>query len=125
VDVVRLRFFVGDPSGTTFSIFKMLRSWSESQATWANRTASSPWQLPGATGATDSDATTSLGSFRPDASDFVSVTLPPQLGQGWVANPASNHGILISNLSTHDGFNLSASEEANLSLRPILTVFFH
>ena len=45
--------------------------------------------------------------------------------QAWVNNPASNNGFAISSGGTTDGADLSSSEVATVTSRPLLRLTYH
>lgn len=130
IDAATLQLHVNSSrvdSPLTISAYQLLRPWNEKTATWNEADTGQPWQDGGARWA---------GADRADtAADTVVLTeairnAPLQWDltaavQGWVADPASNHGVL---LLPEDGARqiwVRSSEYADISTRPQLSVQFH
>ena len=95
----------------------------ESAATWTLYAAGQPWQIAGASGSLDRDAQ-AAGTIRPSTTGKQTFTLSPALVQSWLDNPQGNNGIIITNTSNTDGFDLSTRESTTSSLRPQLDVTY-
>jgi hypothetical protein len=91
---------VKTPSGginSTFDLRRLLQPWTEGAVTWNSRLAGVQWQVPGATGTSDSAATASSSVFISGlgAYAFPSTAALVNDVQGWVNNPGSNDGWLL------------------------------
>lgn len=108
-----------DP-GQTVTIYSLLESWTESQVTWDARSSGVAWAAAGAT--PPSRSMTVAGTVTPTQSNtgYV-VTIAPATVAGWVANPATNHGLAIVT-SDSDGSRFSTRENTIASVRPYLSV---
>jgi len=82
---------VGD---MTVGCYGVLRPWETASATWANATSGTTWEVPGCAGESDHESTpVDSQVIRADQITYQwDVT---RLAQGWVADPASNHGLLL------------------------------
>jgi parallel beta-helix repeat protein len=113
-------------TGEGYFLYGASRAWSESQATWTHAATGSPWSAAGASGAGDR-GTTSFGTLIPAATGRYSVSLNAAgvaALQGWVTNPASNHGFVLDALTNLDGLELDSSEVTTPANRPQLTVTY-
>jgi hypothetical protein len=106
-------------SKQTFEVYKLKRAWKELAATWNVYDTGQPWEVAGAKGALDRDATV-IGTITPTATGKQTFTLPPTVVQGWVDDPASNHGIIIADASNTDNFVFYSRDNAYYSQRPKL-----
>jgi len=96
----------------------------ESEATWNVAASGTPWQVPGAAGPQDRDATlvgsvnaTSTGSFT-----FALNAAGVALIQGWIDDPTSNHGLVIADTSTTDGLDFTSRQAASAGDGPRLSI---
>lgn len=116
-----------DLSTETYSIYRMLESWSEGgetaaagAASWNERTAGTAWTVSGAgTGSRDDEV---IGSFVPAALDTeYIVPLDPTLVAGWAADASSNFGIIIVAAGS-DGACFATTEFPTAAKHPTLSV---
>ncbi len=77
-------------TGQNVNIHRITTSWLESQATWAERLAGTPWDTPGGGG--DFDLTIEA-TFVPSATNHAANVT--SLAQFWLDNPTSNFGLLM------------------------------
>ena len=116
-----------DLSTQTLSLYRLLEGWNEGNqdaaagvASWNERTAGTAWTVAGAgVGSRDDVAS---GSLAPAALDteYV-VALPPDLVAGWLADPASNFGLVMVAAGS-DGACFNSREAAATGKRPSLSV---
>lgn len=115
-------------SDGTINLYRVLESWDEGVqdqsagiCNWQLREEDSPWLGAGAQG--DSHDPDVVGSFSLDEAftDF-SIDVAPELVQGWIDDPGSNHGVLFSSTEVPDAIWWASSEEPDESLRPLLVV---
>src|SRR4029078_4058371 len=94
---------------------------------WTNRDTSLTWATPGATGS-GSDVlaapTFTIGGFSGTGLEPKTVALDSSVVQGWVDNPATNQGILLTNDTVNAVTRIHSSEDSNASWRPTLTVTY-
>lgn len=118
---------VNDYSTQLYTAYQMLETWSEGAqaatagvASWNQARANTAWTTAGAGLGSRDD--TALGSFTPAVIDTeYTVSIDPAVINGWVADPASNHGLVILSAGA-DGACFYSSEHANAGKRPSLTV---
>lgn len=112
--VTRLR------SVDTVEAHRLLRDWSESEATWNIAGAGSSWTMPGG----DFDAMPA-GSFVVDSEAPQSMDIAA-LVQGWVDGAYPNHGLLLRSPAGSGGAaNEYSSGDGAADVRPRLTVILY
>ncbi len=131
VTAVDLHLWTGDSdndlSTQTFSFYRMLEDWNEGNqdaatgfASWDERKSDTDWTVAGAGVGSRDDVV--IGSFVPDAIDTEYVVpLEPELVAGWLADPASNFGVVIV-AAGQDGGCFRSREVDNDAKRPSLSV---
>ncbi len=118
-------------SGTTdqrqmeIGAYRLRRPWTASQATWQGPSAGESWGLAGCNDTTlDRDAVPADTEVITRTGQTVVLSLT-DLVQEWVANPSSNHGIILRGGGTQSGvYALASSEWTNVSERPALRVIY-
>jgi hypothetical protein len=123
---VTLKFNINTPTTQKYEIYRLLKNWSETEATWNRATSLIPWQIGGANGALDR-GTTVLGYLSASASGQVSIKLNSSgiaVVQDWINNPSSNFGLVIYDTSNRIGLVFSSSEATTLSNRPLLEISY-
>jgi len=104
---------VTNPSPGTWQLYAVKRAWSETGATWQQAASGQPWQTAGAAGSLDRD-TVLVGSLVKPAIGVRSIVLNGAgiaLVQSWVANPASNQGLILVGTSG-DGVDFVSGQGA-------------
>jgi hypothetical protein len=132
-----LRLATGnDISPNTIEIRALREAWDEGSgsssagdpgvASYTNRQLATPWSAPGASGASRDPAV--LGTFRATATTTMfEASLTPSAVGGWVADPASNLGVVVSmlpDMDPTDGCTLRARENGMPSLGPLLKIVY-
>lgn len=125
----------GGSASIQFLAYELKKSWSESQVTWNNAATGSSWAAPGAKDASDRNLTpifeSSVYQINNDSptlnvDNTITITLPKELVQSWIDDPASNYGILLSvgasSQYRYPYVSFHSSEAADISLRPQLTI---
>ncbi|HZW03843.1 MAG TPA: DNRLRE domain-containing protein [Anaerolineaceae bacterium] len=122
---VTLEFTVTNTAAGSYSAFELKHDWTENEATWVNRLAGSPWQVPGANG-TEDRGTEILGDLAPRAAkaSFGLYPLALAVVQRWVDDPSANHGLILLNSNQSDGAAMISNQDANAANHPKLTVVF-
>jgi hypothetical protein len=108
-------------SPQSYQAYVLKQPWVESAATWNVFSSGMPWEVAGAKGALDKEATVA-GSITPSVKGKNTLTLPVAVVQGWVDDPSTNRGIIIANPSSTRGFNFSSREDTDPTRRPQLTL---
>jgi hypothetical protein len=116
-----------DLSAQTFSFYPVLEAWDEGNqdgvagaASWNERQAGTAWTVAGA--GVGSRGEQVIGSFTPDALDTeYAVPLDPSVVGGWIANAASNFGLVVVAAGS-DGGCFDTTENATAGKHPTLVV---
>ncbi|MBL9015929.1 MAG: DNRLRE domain-containing protein [Myxococcales bacterium] len=128
----RLGFYVSSdsfPAGTTIAVYPMLESWTKGTEDYTpgianrlQRNAGQAWSTSGARPPSRAAAAVATATVPAALAidDELVITLPPALIAGWIAAPATNHGIAI--LVTTPGFyaEVDSTESSSASQRPML-----
>jgi hypothetical protein len=115
---------VTDASSNTYSLYSVLRSWTESQTTWNLATSISAWATAGALGASDRGPT--VGNVTGSSAGSHTITLNASgisLVQNWV-NGGTNAGIIVASATNTDGIDFASNESSTASDRPRLTITY-
>jgi hypothetical protein len=113
VDSVKLTLQVVNKSAGTYKLFPLNAGWSEASVTYSSL---NPLSNIGA----------EIGSFIPSATGSKQITLNAAgiaLVKGWINGSVANNGFIIIDAST-DGLDMSSSEHATISQRPMLSVTY-
>lgn len=101
INTAQIRLYQFSSQGNTsclLGLYRMLKLWSSSYATWNQRHFNLPWDSPGASG-TGSDYYGSGYGFTFSATSGVKSTGDiPGLGtwvRGWLDDPSSNYGVML------------------------------
>jgi hypothetical protein len=91
--------------------YKVLRPWAEGQTTWNLATTGTSWGLAGCNNTTTDRAATATDTILVNTvNDWHRWSITPMV-QSWVANPASNRGLIIKgNGATSVEYSYVASE---------------
>jgi hypothetical protein len=116
-----LAVFVADPSAQAYSIYELLRAWTEAEVTWTRASATAEWEVPGAWGAADLGAKVSGISAK--TSGLQTVGLPTELVQKWINDKAANHGVIVANKGSYNGLSFSSANSPTASQRPSLLIW--
>jgi hypothetical protein len=101
-------------SGGTATIHRLREAWVETEATWLLRANAQGWSVNGAR--SPSSDTASLASFTPAAKETsYEIVLPVALVQDWIADPATNFGLLIQQGTATEHVHLHGRESASWS----------
>ncbi|MGD8807494.1 MAG: DNRLRE domain-containing protein, partial [Chloroflexota bacterium] len=117
---------VFNPSLTTYQFYEARRPWLEDEIAWNSARSGDEWQVPRVEGAEDRDAT-SLGELAPAENGSYVVELNADalaVVQGWVDDPDSNHGFVITGATSNDGVDFRCSEYESILERPLLTITY-
>ncbi len=113
-------------AGAAYEIYALKRSWGENTATWTSAATGSAWALAGAKSSTDRDWT-ALGSVAATSTGKITITLNAAgivRVQQWIASPATNYGLVISDGKNGDGLAFASRESSTASSRPKLAVTY-
>ncbi len=114
----------GSGNAVTLEAYEVYKAWSEAEATWMQADAATAWEVPGAMGGSDrsSDAADRVSFGGSGRWVWFDVT---DLAQGWVANPDSNHGILLMGSgSTNSELEFTSSDYIVGFVRPQFKIIY-
>jgi hypothetical protein len=96
-------------------IAPLLEGWSEKYASWALRQQTASWSMLGGTVGPEAVR------FTPSSIGEYTVSLPPALVQGWLADPTTNFGVrLMSTSPDGRGGQWDTRESGHVDQRPLL-----
>lgn len=114
-------------STNRYSIYALLRMWSETEASWNDTMTAAPWATPGASELGRDRGVQEIGGVGPLSSGATTVHLNAggvALVQQWINDPSMNFGIEVSNLTAADGLGVASREATPASARPKLSVVY-
>jgi hypothetical protein len=121
-----IQLHVTNASTEEFELYRMIRDWSEVDATWSEADLGVPWEAPGAAGPNDHGFSV-RGVIQAGAAGPVKITLGPEgvtAVQAWVDGPSVNYGFILCDGGNSDGLAFASRETATPSQRPTMTVTF-
>jgi PKD repeat protein len=115
---VYLDSFSGGAVDGQLQAYEVTTAWAENTATWKT-----PWVKPGG-----DLADTAVGAASLDRSmvgQWITIDVTPLVAK-WVANPASNHGVMLRlrKVSSLTGYTFISSENWATAHRPMLEVSY-
>jgi len=109
----------------TVSLYALNRPWSETEATWVQAAAGNPWFIGGANGIPQDRSGTLAATLTMTDTSVYTFDIT-SLVQGWVANPSTNHGLVIKATAGPDvEYAIWSSDWLNPSPRPLLQVTYY
>lgn len=109
----------------TVNAYRVLKPWVAWEANWIRASSMEPWHTPGCNNP----------GFDYDPASVVATTVLPELdfyswdvtemAQLWVANPASNYGILLVGEGLSVEYQFRTSQIGSENLRPYLVVTYY
>jgi hypothetical protein len=117
----------GSSNARTMSAYRVIRAWSESQATWNVYTAGNNWGTAGCANTTTDRESAALGTMAVSASPTGGVALTMSLDitkvQEWISGAFANNGMLLQvDTETDDQIDYASSDNATASYRPKLVI---
>jgi hypothetical protein len=108
-----------------FMAYQVNRPWVENQSTWLQAAAGQPWSQAGANGVPGDRSATALDSRRLEAVNVRWGLDVTDAVASWLANPASNQGLLLraTNLDEVE-YTVSSRENSALDQRPRLLIVY-
>jgi 3-phytase len=127
VQSAQIQLQITDRSAHSYPLYAVRRAWEERQATWRIAQQGVNWAAAGAQNSADRDSVP-IGTLTAPNSGPATITLNAagvNLVQSWIANPASNFGIIIQNYSpATDGIDFASREAGSVASRPKLTITY-
>jgi hypothetical protein len=87
----------------TVSCYGIKRPWNIFDATWANATQTSQWEVPGCDGPSDREPTP-VGSVVLASGNTWYRFDVSELARSWVADPTANHGVVLKGSAAGSGY---------------------
>ena len=114
-------------SAVTLDLYKCLRNWVESQATWNAYSTGNNWATAGCGNITTDRANVVLGQLSLSATEAAgakAITLDTDLVQGWLTGTIPNYGLLgkTSNEDANTRYLFASSTDGTASHRPKLVI---
>ena len=124
VQNAQLRLFVVDemlPPNVAVKGYPLLRAWDPNLVNWTKAASGESWSEPGASGAEDrGGAIAASDALVPGRYFFLDVT---EIVQDWLADPNSQHGILLAARSEAEvAIHLASFEHSLANWRPRLEI---
>jgi hypothetical protein len=114
-----------EAGGAPYELRAVKRAWRQAEATWNRTHQATPWQTPGASGAEDRGEAL-LGTVATDEEGrfvFLLNATGRAVVEGWIQDPKSNHGLLLTAPDgTTNGLDIASSEAKNPRDRPRLEI---
>jgi hypothetical protein len=121
----KLGLYVVSRSSTaslTAQVFKVLRPFVATQATWQQAATGQAWSVAGCNGAADREATAVAQGLWNTTGVWYELNVTG-LVQGWLSAPASNRGMLVQgNSGGAVQYNVCSSRYSSPGLRPRLII---
>lgn len=134
VSAASLSLFYADNAGATrtVEVRKLLSSFVDSQATWNYRTSLAAWNVAGALGGTDVDATVIATGVAPGTLNTrftVAGASFTQLVEDWINGVVTNNGVILSVLDDTTTFDsvlrrVASNTNSVAANRPTLTITY-
>ncbi len=116
-----------DASGPEMAVnlHRLLRPWDEATATYNQAAAGQPWGAVGGEAGQDWESQP-LATLNLNAADGVYTANVLAAVQGWIQNPAGNHGLVLVAASAgyNAARNLRSSEHTITNTRPALEIIY-
>jgi hypothetical protein len=114
-------------NSATFSVYRLLRDWVESQATWDIWKTSNNWGTAGAANDTDRNPTVlaslSLSGTEANGSkEWVFNSDGLSAVQGMISGSYSNYGFIVASTGTVCRHQMASSDHATSSYRPKIVI---
>ncbi len=125
VEAASMTLNVTNVSSGSYSCFEVLSAWDEGTVTWNDAAAGTPWSGPGASGGDrgiDPVCLVSASATGPLVVDLNAAGLA--MVQRWVDDPASNHGLVITDPDVGDGADFHSRDSGTAMARPQLEVTY-
>jgi len=112
VEGVSLTVNVTNRSSEEYEIYAAGRSWNDDEVTWQQAAARVNWQEPGARGVDDRDGDVLGVMLGPNEGELTTPFTAAGVAavQDWIANPATNYGIIISDDDNFNGLVVDSAE---------------
>ncbi len=97
------------------------RAWTENEATWLEAQRGEPWDVPGAFGGSDIEATAIFTHEVPAGTGYVELDIKEAV-QYWLDHPDENYGVLMAGVEPGARHSFTSSEWPGVNQRPRLDI---
>jgi predicted esterase len=104
--------------------YQVNRAWDENEATWLQASSTQYWSQVGANGVPGDRQNTAVDDRMFETTDLRLGLDVTDLVVGWIADPASNLGIVLRSEGDAVQYDVASSEHSNVGLRPRLLVVY-
>jgi hypothetical protein len=112
-------------SSATFDleVYRVLRPWVDTEANWNRASVDNPWGMSGASDtSTDRAASPSAVQTVPAVDTWYELDISELVGD-WVADPQTNHGVLLRGLGLVSAvYHFGSADHTVTTLRPQLVI---
>lgn len=108
------------------SLYRLLRRWVDTEATWQLAAQDQVWAIPGAQGAGMDYDPVAIDEAYAEPGEFCTFNLKPMV-EDWLTGMLPNEGMLIAGPEVGSGadrWRFASSESANVDWRPKLEVVY-
>lgn len=114
-----------DGPSMTVNLYRMLRSWDETTATFNQADSGQSWSIPGGAAGQDWESTP-IATLNLDAPGGYATANLITAVRDWVADPASNYGVvlLVESSSFNSDRSLQSSDHWDINVRPKLELIY-
>jgi hypothetical protein len=128
IDSAYVKLDIFDASVSSFDILQVNASWQELEVNWTQRDLVNNWSSPGCNSVQSDRMSVRAASFVGNAGlRYITLNgVGRSMIQSWVANPATNKGIIIrNNTGTLDGLAIRSAQYSDASHRPVIGFSYH
>jgi len=111
-------------NSSEITAYLLNRPWTEAQATWVQAAAGQPWSQGGANGVPGDRSGTAVDSRVLDALNVRWGLDVSAAVVGWLANPASNNGLLLRGVDPDVEYAVASRENTAIDQRPRLLIVY-
>ncbi|MBN1400743.1 MAG: DNRLRE domain-containing protein [Anaerolineae bacterium] len=124
--ILRLYGLSSDDKAFCLDAHPLLRDWRQLEVTWKQARDGVAWQISGAAGSSDRvPEHVGLRGLAQGGNRWYAIDLT-EAAQGWVAQPETNHGVmLIGSGNVAKRISMADSEYPAIELRPMLEIVYH
>lgn len=108
----------------TVDAYPLNRAWNENQTTWMQAASGQNWSQPGANGVPADRSATAVDSRALDNINYRWGLDLTGAVTGWLADPASNQGLLLRSDDPAVQYEMAAGEYPTVDLRPKLLIVY-
>ena len=125
IDAASITLNIENETDGPYELYELKRDWVEDQVTWNVYRAGANWAAPGAGDTASDRGDVILGVLRSAGVGQYTFDLNADglaVIQGWVNDPDTNFGFILTNTNTTNGVDFSCRETATAGNRPSLFI---